>query len=112
MNKTQQFTFNPRPWLSILTVITLMLGLLTLIGAFLYAPPDSIQGDVQRIFYIHVPMAFCSYLAGIVIAVAGLLFLATRRMFWDIIARCSAELAVLFTSLVLITGSLWGKPVW
>jgi heme exporter protein C len=103
---------HPTRWTTALAVITLSLGLLTIGGAFLYAPTDAIQGDVQRIFYIHAPMAICCYLAGAVIALAGLLYLATRNLFWDVIARCSAELAVLFTTLVLITGSLWGKPVW
>lgn len=102
----------PRPWLTGLGAITLGLGLLTVAGAFLYAPTDSIQGDVQRIFYIHAPLAICAYLATGIVAAAGLIFLVSRRMAWDVLARCAAESAVLFTSLVLITGSLWGKPVW
>lgn len=112
MLKRDWTSFNPVPWISALALATLLLGLLTVIGAFLYAPTDSIQGDVQRIFYIHAPMAMCAYLAGGVVALAGVLYLATRNMFWDVIARCSAEIAVLFTTLVLLTGSLWGKPVW
>jgi len=88
------------------------IGLLTLVGAFIYAPADALQGDVQRIFYIHVPMAMCAYLAGGVVALAGLIYLKTRNLFWDVIARCSAEIAVLFTTLVLVTGSLWGRPGW
>jgi heme exporter protein C len=95
-----------------LAAVTFALGLLLTAGAFLYAPTDSIQGDVQRVFYIHAPMAICCYLAGGVVAAAGVLYLLTRNMFWDVIARCSAEIAVLFTTLVLATGSLWGKPVW
>jgi len=103
---------SPGHWMVGLGAITLVLGLVTLAGAFLFAPADSIQGDVQRIFYIHVPMALCAYLAAGLVAAAGLLFLVTRRVVWDVMARCSAECAVLFTTLVLITGSLWGKPVW
>jgi len=95
-----------------LAAVTAALGLATVAGAFLYAPTDAIQGDVQRIFYIHAPMALCAYLAGAVVAAAGLVYLATRNLLWDVIARSSAEIAVVFTSLVLITGSLWGKPVW
>jgi heme exporter protein C len=102
----------PRPFLTVLGLVTAALGLLTLYGAFIYAPTDSIQGDVQRIFYIHVPMAFCSYLAGLVIAASGILYLLSRRPIWDVLARCSAEVAVLFTSLVLLTGSIWGRPIW
>jgi heme exporter protein C len=98
--------------LPVLAGLTALFGLATVAGAFLYAPADAIQGDVQRIFYIHAPMAICAYLAGAVVAIAGVLYLVTRQMIWDVVARCSAEVAVLFTSLVLITGSLWGKPVW
>jgi heme exporter protein C len=101
-----------RTWLAALAVFALLLGLVSLGGIFLYAPTDAIQGDVQRIFYIHVPMAFCAYLATGLVAFGGIAYLVTRRMFWDVVARCSAECAVLFTSLVLVTGSLWGKPVW
>jgi heme exporter protein C len=103
---------DPGPLTVGLGAFTFALGLLLTAGVFLYAPTDSIQGDVQRIFYIHAPMAICCYLAGGVVAAAGLLYLLTRKMFWDVVARCSAEIAVLFTTLVLITGSLWGKPVW
>jgi heme exporter protein C len=99
-------------WLVPLALLTGALGLATVFGAFIYAPTDAIQGDVQRIFYIHAPMAMIAYVAGGVVALAGLVYLKTRNMFWDVIARCSAEIAVLFTTLVLITGSLWGKPVW
>jgi CcmD family protein len=95
-----------------LVTVTGLFGLATVAGSFLYAPADAIQGNVQRIFYIHAPMALCAYLAGAVVAAAGLAYLFTRNMIWDVLARCSAEVAVVFTSLVLLTGSLWGKPVW
>jgi heme exporter protein C len=100
------------PWILALAVVALLLGLVSLAGIFLYAPSDAIQGDVQRIFYIHVPMALCAYVATGLVAGGGILYLFSRRMYWDALARCSAECAVLFTSLVLVTGSLWGKPVW
>ena len=98
--------------LTLIASATLVLGLATLAGAFLYAPADAIQGDVQRIFYIHAPIALASYLAGGVVAICGVIYLVTRAMIWDVIARCSAEIAVLFTSLMLVTGSLWRKPIW
>jgi heme exporter protein C len=103
---------DPSSWLAVIAVATTVLGLATLIGAFLYAPADITQGDVQRIFYIHAPIAIAYYLAGAVVALAGVLYLLTRSMTWDIVARCSAEIAVLFTTLMLVTGSLWGKPIW
>lgn len=99
-------------WLTSVAVLTFVLGGATLAGAFLFAPTDAIQGDVQRIFYIHAPIAIASYLAGGVVALAGVIYLLTRAAIWDVIARCSAEIAVLFTTLMLATGSLWGKPIW
>jgi heme exporter protein C len=78
------------------------------------APTDEIQGDAQRIMYLHVPSAWLAYLAFFVTAAASALFLwpRTRATVWDRVAGASAELGVLFTGLALAMGSLWGKPVW
>jgi heme exporter protein C len=78
------------------------------------APPDDVQGDAQRLMYLHVPAAWIAYLAFGVTAVASALWLwpRTRSMVWDRIAGSSAELGVLFTALTLLLGSLWGRPVW
>jgi heme exporter protein C len=78
------------------------------------APPDDVQGDAQRLMYLHVPAAWIAYLAFGVTAVASALWLwpRTRSAVWDRIAGSSAELGVLFTALTLVLGSLWGRPVW
>jgi heme exporter protein C len=78
------------------------------------APPDAVQGDAQRLMYLHVPAAWVAYLAFGVTAAASALWLwpRTRSMVWDRIAGASAELGVVFTALTLILGSLWGRPVW
>ena len=78
------------------------------------APPDAVQGDAQRLMYLHVPAAWVAYLAFGVTAVASGLWLwpRTRSMVWDRIAGASAELGVVFTALTLLLGSLWGRPVW
>ena len=78
------------------------------------APPDEVQGDAQRLMYLHVPAAWVAYLAFGVTAVCSALWLwpRTRSMVWDRIAGASAELGVLFTALTLLLGSLWGRPVW
>jgi heme exporter protein C len=94
-------------------------GLLTVIGlaallvmAFFYAPEDANQGAAQRIFYIHVPSAWIGFLAFGVVFVASIAFLATGRRSFDELASCSAEVGVVFTTAVLITGPLWARPVW
>jgi heme exporter protein C len=102
-----------------LPLASLILGPLTLIGMlasiwmiFLYAPMDAIEKDAQRIFYIHVPSAWVGMLAFTITAVAGIVYLAKANECWDWLARASAEIGTVFLSIALITGSLWGKPIW
>ncbi|GIW43033.1 MAG: cytochrome C biogenesis protein CcmC [Candidatus Binatia bacterium] len=79
---------------------------------FLYVPTDRIQGIVQRIFYIHVPLALVTFLAFGITAVASALYLWRNEPKWDRLAYASAELGVLYCTLVLITGPIWAKPIW
>ena len=95
--------------LGLLTVAVLTLGIFM---AFVYAPTDRDQGDAQRIFYVHVPMAWLAYLAMGVVLVGSVGYMWKRSARMDRLARSSAELGFLFTTLVLITGSLWGRPIW
>lgn len=78
------------------------------------APPDAVQGDAQRLMYVHVPAAWLAYLAFFVTAVASVLWLwpRTRAVHWDLLAGASAEVGVVFTGLTLALGSLWGRPIW
>jgi heme exporter protein C len=77
-----------------------------------YAPLEKVQGVVQKIFYVHVPCTPPAYLGFVLTAVAGLGFLRTRRETWDRLALCSAEVGVLFCTLILVSGPLWAKPAW
>ena len=95
--------------LGILAVIGLVTGLYS---AFVYAPPDAVQGEVQRIMYLHVPLILVSYLAFFVVFVTSILYLARRRERHDAIAHSSAEIGVLFTALAIAAGSIWGRPTW
>ena len=77
------------------------------------APPDRLQGDLQRLMYVHVPAAWTGYLAFVVTAVASVQILRRRPLRqWDTLAEASATVGVLFTALTLATGSIWGRPVW
>lgn len=76
------------------------------------APPDRLQGDLQRLMYVHAPSAWLAYLAFGVTLVASVAWLRTQRDRWDDLAVASVEVGVFFTALTLATGSLWGKPVW
>src|SRR3990172_1952062 len=95
--------------LGILAVIGLVAGLYT---GFLYAPRDAVQGEVQRIMYLHVPLILVSYLAFFVVFVMSILYLARRWERHDAIAHSSAEIGVLFTALAIAAGSIWGRPTW
>jgi len=95
--------------LGILAVIGLLAGLY---AGFVYAPPDAVQGEVQRIMYLHVPLILVSYLAFFVVFVTSILYLARRSERHDAIAHSSAEIGVLFTALAIAAGSIWGRPTW
>ncbi|MGH2695675.1 MAG: cytochrome c biogenesis protein CcsA [Actinomycetota bacterium] len=75
-------------------------------------PPDAVQGDVQRLMYVHVPAAWLAYLAFLVVFVGSIAYLRTGSVRWDRVAHASAEIGVLFTALAIALGALWGKPVW
>jgi heme exporter protein C len=66
----------------------------------------------QRIFYFHVPSAIITFLAVFIVGGASLAYLVTRKKSWDRLARGSAELGILFCSIVLLTGPIWAKPEW
>ena len=102
-----------------LPVVSLVLGALALVGMmisiwmiFLYAPTDAVQGNAQRIFYFHVPMAWIGMLAFVVLTVAGIGYLWKKDERWDWLARASAEVGVVFLTLAIILGSIWGKTIW
>ncbi len=87
----------------------------TLATAFiagLVVPPDAVQGDLQRIMYVHVPSAWLAYLSFTVTLVGSVVYLRVRSLRWDRLAGASAEVGVVFTGLALATGMIWGKPIW
>ncbi len=77
-----------------------------------FAPSDYQQGDAFRIIYVHVPSAFLSLMVYSCMAISAALFLIWRIKIADEIARASAPVGALFTFLALVTGSIWGKPMW
>src|SRR5579863_9257191 len=102
-----------------LPIVSLILGVLALVGMsisvwmiFLYAPEDAVQGQPQRIFYFHVPIAWLAMLGFIGVAAGGIGYLITKDERWDWVARAAAEIGALFATLTLITGSIWGKTIW
>lgn len=97
------------PWIGglclIMSVVGLYLGLVV-------APADYEQGESYRIIYVHVPAAILSMFVYVVMAVASAVFLIWRMKLADVVAQASAPIGASFTFLALVTGSLWGKPMW
>ncbi len=79
---------------------------------FFYAPIEKTMGSVQKIFYFHVPLAMMAFLSFFVAFISGIMYLRRRQQIWDARLVASVEIGVVLTTLVLITGSLWGKPIW
>ena len=80
--------------------------------AFIYAPTEMVMGNIQRIFYFHMGAVWVATIAFTVVFIASIQYLRKQTRFWDIMAYSSAEIGVLFTTLTIITGSIWAKPVW
>ncbi len=93
------------------TAVVLILGATVAIG-LLVVPADRLQGDVQRIMYVHVPAAWLAYLAFFVTLVGSLGYLIRRDLRFDRLAAASAELGLLFTGATIVSGSIWGKATW
>jgi heme exporter protein C len=96
------------PWLAGAAVLTLSIGLVL---GFL-APPDYQQGDTVKIMFLHVPAAWTAMMAYGLLAVCSLFGLVWRHPLADVAAKAVAPLGAVFTTLGLITGSLWGRPMW
>ena len=97
------------PWFGWTAAVLLIAGLY---GALIYAPPDYQQGQGFRIIYVHVPAAWMSLFVYMVMASAGAAGLIWKTKVSDAVARSCAPLGAAFTFLALVTGSLWGKPMW
>ncbi|MGO9972110.1 MAG: cytochrome c biogenesis protein [Solirubrobacteraceae bacterium] len=95
--------------LSIATVFTITLGLAL---AFFYAPQDATLGYIQKIFYIHVPLAIvslCGFILGGVLAIG---YLRTGDRVWDMRSYCAIHMSLIFSIAGLVTGSIWAKGSW
>jgi heme exporter protein C len=97
------------PWLGAVTALLLVVG--TYWG-LVVAPPDYQQGDSYRIIFVHVPSAWLSMFVYMVMAVSAAIVLIWRMKVAEAVMRASAPLGASFTFLALVTGSLWGKPMW
>ena len=97
------------------TVLGLILGIgiiVALYMALIAAPREITMGDLQRIFYFHVPAGITGMTAFAINFVASLMYLFRKNRWWDNLALSAAEVGVMFLAMVLITGPIWAKPAW
>ena len=95
-----------------LLVISAALMALTLYLIYFWVPTEQNLGVSQRIFYFHVPLGWIGMVSIVVVAVASVMHLFTGKQRWDDLAYSTAELGMIYASLILVTGAIWGKPVW
>ena len=108
-NRFMQWSGKILPWCAIAAVLLLGVGLYL---ALFVAPPDYQQGESVRIMYVHVPSAYMATMVYALMAAASAMALIWRHPVADIAAREAAPLGAGFTLLCLVSGSLWGKPMW
>ena len=97
------------PWVAGLSILMFILGIPI---ALVTSPPDYQQGDTVRIMYIHVPSAWSMIMVYCVMASGSAAFLIWRHPMASIVAKASAPIGTVFTALALVTGMLWGEPMW
>ena len=97
------------PWLWTAAGVLLAYGLWL---TFFRAPPDYQQGETVKIMFVHVPSAWLAMGGYVLVAASSFGLLVFRHPLADVSAKAAAPLGATFTALALITGSLWGKPMW
>ena len=97
------------PWLFILGAILMSFGI---INGLFFAPPDYQQGDAFRIIYVHVPSAYLSMMIYVLMAITSIVGLVWRIKLAHAVTVSAAPIGAWFTLLALITGSIWGRPMW
>jgi heme exporter protein C len=108
-------TIEPRPLpggLKTLTAVTVLGVIAGLYMGLVYAGQDLLQGDVQRIFYIHVASFFGAFVAFLGTVVGGIQYLRTRQTRWDTLALAGVEVGLALALINLITGMVWARPIW
>ena len=99
-------------WLKPLFILAMVLTVYGLIDGLFFAPPDYQQGDSYRIMFVHVPAAWMSLFIYAIIGVCGIIAFVWRMKVVEAVMMASAPIGALFTALTLLTGMLWGKPMW
>ncbi len=98
--------------LTVLDLVTLALMIAATAMVFLYAPLEAVMGQVQRVFYFHVSAAWVGMLGFGAAAVAGIAYLRTGNMQWDVRGMAAVEISLVFFFIAIVSGSIWARPAW
>ena len=96
----------------ILNVLAAVMIDISLVVVFFYAPVELTMGNVQRIFYFHVGSAWVASVAFFIALLSGIMYLRKPSRTWDTIAVGSVEIGLVFTTMTIVSGSVWGRPAW
>ncbi len=99
-------------WIPIFNGLAVLMVTIALLAIFFYLPPERMMGNVQRIFYFHVGVAWTASAAFFVALMGGILYLWGKNPAWDIVSLASVEIGLIFASMTIASGSIWGKPAW
>lgn len=98
--------------LRVLEIVSLLLLAAAIWMVFFYAPLEAVMGAVQKVFYFHVANAWVGMLGFIAAGVAGIVYLRTHDLKWDIVEVAAVEISLVFFLITIVTGSIWAYPVW
>jgi heme exporter protein C len=103
----------PKPLpLKILDYASVILLAIATYLALVYAPTEAVMGQVQRVFYFHVATAWVGMLGFIAAGVAGITFLRSHNLKWDVVEVAAVEISLVFFFIAIVLGSIWARPVW
>ena len=99
-------------WSKFLILVIASIMLINMYLIFYVAPTEQVMGNIQRLFYFHVPVVLTSFISFFCSAIFSALYLTRKKYFWDRLAYASAETGLVFFTGAIITGAVWAKPVW
>ena len=98
-----------------LTVLDVVSGILFLVAVwmvFFFAPLEAVMGQVQKVFYFHVATAWVGMLGFMVAGIAGIAYLRSKNLKWDIVEVAAVEISLVFFFITIVMGSIWARPIW
>ncbi len=103
----------PKPKaLTILDVVSIILFLIAVWMVFFFAPLEAVMGQVQKVFYFHVATAWVGMLGFMAAGIAGIAYLRTHNLKWDIVEVAAVEISLVFFFIAIVLGSIWARPIW